>query len=123
MYPHIPHLRRGCLNSLPEKSAKLSNYVLEIGTSIFLFVIKNRGFFLANIKIPTWYTINLGTLFLGFKNHWKNVQNTWHTQYLSTLVSRIIVQQTLLSFRNFPTCTPLLQPALLLNFKILEQKP
>ena len=56
MYPHIPHLRRGCLNSLPEKSAKLSNYVLEIGTSIFLFVIKNRGFFLANIKIPTRYS-------------------------------------------------------------------
>ena len=42
MYPQIPHFRRGCLNSLPEKSAKLSNYVLEIGTSIFLTVCADQ---------------------------------------------------------------------------------
>ena len=42
---------------------------------------------------------------------------------VSTLVSRIIVQQTLLSFENFPTCTSLFQPALLLDFEICKQKP
>ena len=35
-----------------------------------------------------------------------------------TLVSRIIVQQTLLNLLKIPTCTPLFQPALL-----LKQKP
>ena len=38
------------------------------------------------------------------------------------LVSQMIVQQTLLDFRNFPTCTPLFQPALLLDFEIFKQK-
>ena len=46
-----------------------------------------------------------------------------NTQARGTLVSQIIVQQTLLDFRNFPTCTPLFQPALLLDFEIYKQKP
>ena len=41
-----------------------------------------------------------------------------HCKDLRTLVSRIIVQQTLSNFRNFPTCTPLFQPAILINFEI-----
>ena len=45
-----------------------------------------------------------------------------NTQARGTLVSQIIVQQTLLFFWDFPTCTLLFQPALLLNFEILEQK-
>ena len=39
-----------------------------------------------------------------------------------TLVSQIIVQQTLLDFKNFPTSTSLFQPAFLSNFEILKQK-
>ena len=34
----------------------------------------------------------------------------------------LVVRQTLLDFRNFPTCTPLFQPALLFNFKICKKK-
>ena len=42
---------------------------------------------------------------------------------VGTLVFQIIVQQTLLNFKNFPACTPLFQPALLSNFEICKQKP
>ena len=45
------------------------------------------------------------------------------SKYSLTLVFLIVVQQTLLIFYNFPTFTPLFQPALLLDFKNLKQKP
>ena len=44
----------------------------------------------------------------------RSTNSVWEKSKQGTLVSRIIVQQTLLDFRNFPTCSPLFQPALLL---------
>ena len=49
-------------------------------------------------------------------HHTTRTEKLQDDTYVSTLISQLIVQQTLLIFRHFPTCMSLFQPERLLKF-------